>query len=1016
MTTNASRIAWRRRMRRRGGGRHGKSGGGGRRLLIAAGALMALLVVAGGATAGGAAIYGIGRYNEIAADVVPAEELIATFSRGGAQIYDRNGELIYEFVDELSGLRRPVPLSGIAQTMIDATTSTEDPSYWTNNGLNTRGLARAALENLTPYRGALLEGSGGSSITQQLAKNIYIPREERADRSINRKIKEMVIALELTESYSKEQILEWYLNSISYSGIYTGVEAAANGYFDKPASALTLAEAALLAGIPQSPALYDPLNPSNLASDRTIALGSAAKLRQRTVLQLMVANEIITAAEAAIAAAQPLRIRAARVDIEAAHFVLIRVANEIRERFGDDALNNAGLQVWTTIDLTLQRESERILEKWIAKNEEQTNTRNGALLMLDPKTGEILVYIGSRDFNREDIEGWNDNITASNSPGSTLKPFTYMRAFMEGWGTGTGIMDTPITYIEPATGVAFSPRNPSGDYQGIVTAAEGLGNSLNIPAFKTILFAGVENTVDLLKQVGFTTLDDRGYGPSLTLGGVEVTLEDATIGYSVLANQGIMRGQEALVPHDPDERKLDPVSILKVTDHDGNVLYEFTGPQERRVVPSNFAYLPTNILSNNENRCITFSGCGASLNILRPAAAKTGTSEPFENSRKIGETWTFGYTPDLVVGIWAGNADNAPITNIYSTTIAGNAWREVMIFAHDYLKIPVSRFKQPPGLVELEVCWPSGRLPSALCPQANRYTSLFAEDVLPRNDAERAEAEDTWWQLVRIDIRTGLLANETTPAAFVSEEVRLVLPPEEIEQWDGYTDWVLDNDLLRFVAPTEQSADVGEFLALVAPVESSLVSGLVTIRGRAFSEQFQRVTVEWGRGLRPESWVRISSSLVPVPAGDIATWNTLLLPDGAYTLRVVVEDAARGRLVTAVSVTVINGEEAAEFDTAPRVSLITPLDGSVLREIVQITGTALSGQLTFTHIDVGAGFEPLTWTPIAQLTRPVANGLLALWETRTLEDGVYTLRVTVNDRVFGRSEQRVIVVLKNDVQ
>ncbi len=281
--TNASRLAWRRRMRRRSGGGPGgtrvKSGRGGRRLLIAVGALAALLVVAGGAVAGGATIYSIDRYNEIAADVVPAEELIAAFSRGGAQIMDRHGEPIYEFVDELSGLRRPVPLSGIAQSMIDATTSTEDPSFWENNGLNTRGLTRAALENLTPYRGGFLEGSGGSSITQQLAKNIYIPREERADRSINRKIKEMVIAVELTKSYSKDQILEWYLNSISYSGIYTGVEAAANGYFDKPASELTLAESALLAGIPQSPALYDPLDSSNLTSERTSALSSPAKLR-----------------------------------------------------------------------------------------------------------------------------------------------------------------------------------------------------------------------------------------------------------------------------------------------------------------------------------------------------------------------------------------------------------------------------------------------------------------------------------------------------------------------------------------------------------------------------------------------------------------------------------------------------------------------------------------------------------------------------------------------------------------
>ena len=751
-----SNVARRRRRRRRNGGRngHGQSGGRrGRRLLLLLGPLSVLLVMAGLIGGIAAAFYGINRYNEFVATVVPPEELLAQLPRGGARIYDRNGTLLYEFIDEIGGLRRPVPLSDISPSLIDATVATEDSDFWENNGLNTRGLARAAWENFSPF-GALFEGSGGSSITQQLAKNVYIPREERANRSIERKLKEAAIALELTDEYSKEQILEWYLNSISYGGIYVGVEAASEGYFGKTAAELTLAESALLAGIPQRPAEYDPIN------NRLVALA-----RQSQVLDLMVRREMITPSQADDARNKEIEFRTGRFDIDAAHFVLGRVAREIEQRFGARALYEDGLEVITTLDLELQHEAERILDGWIREFEESSDGHNGAFFALDPLTGQILVYVGSRDYFRDDIEGRNDNIISLNSPGSTLKPFTYLTAFMQGWSTGTGILDTPIEVIDPATGDFFSPRNPGTGYQGVITAEKALGNSLNIPAFKTILFAGVNNVVSVLKEAGFTTLDNPlGYGPALTLGGVDITLEDLTYGYSVFATGGVMRGQQTLAGYDPGERTIDPVALLKVTDADGETRYEFTEPAERRVFASNFTYLVTSILSDGDNQCITFRVCGALGLPGRASAQKTGTSEPFVESRQIGETWAVGYTPLLVAGVWAGNSDNSPMVNIVSTSISWRTWRDFMIFAHEHLELPPQQFERPPGLVERELCWPSGRLPSDLCPQVNRYEGLFAADAIPSDGEELEALVDDWWQLVGIDTRTGLLAVPTTPA------------------------------------------------------------------------------------------------------------------------------------------------------------------------------------------------------------------------------------------------------------
>ncbi|MCH2523843.1 MAG: transglycosylase domain-containing protein, partial [Dehalococcoidia bacterium] len=266
-------------------------------VLIVVAIAFSLILLVGIAVTVSGATYAFNRYTEIAKGVIPPEELIANLPQGGARIYDRNGSLMYEFVDEFTGLRRPVQLENISHWLIEATLAVEDPTFYENNGLNTKGLVRATIENLTPYGGDFLEGSGGSSITQQLAKNVYIPIEERAQRTIDRKARETVIAIELTEQYTKEEILGWYLNSISYGGIYTGIEAASQGYFNKTASELTIAEAALLAGIPQSPGLYYPFHFIDLQTSQLIP-GSPPIVRQHQVLNLMTKRGLISEVQA----------------------------------------------------------------------------------------------------------------------------------------------------------------------------------------------------------------------------------------------------------------------------------------------------------------------------------------------------------------------------------------------------------------------------------------------------------------------------------------------------------------------------------------------------------------------------------------------------------------------------------------------------------------------------------------------------------------------------------------------
>ncbi len=801
-----------------------------------------------------AALGGFALYESYVGGFVPPDRLAINEPSKGAQILDRNGKLLYEYVDDKDGLRQPVKLDSVAPAFLAATIATEDGSFFSNPGISFQGLARAAWENFTPFGSnpGFFNGAGGSSITQQLVKNVYIDYDDRSSRSLDRKLKEGIYAIELTRRYSKEQILEWYVNQISYGSVYNGVEAASQGYFGKHASELTLAEAALLAGIPQTPATYDPRSHPEAAMDR-----------RNDVLDLMLrAGRIevgegqfieFTAEDVAAAKQEPIAVAAGRFPIDAPHFVLTYVQPQIERIFGEGALYSQGLRVYTTLDLDLQEQAQGNLERWIKEFENTSQSRNGAMLVIEPSSGEIRVMIGSRDYFREDIQGTVNNLLALNSPGSSFKPFVYLTSFLKlGWGPGTVIQDIPTVYRE-ANGSVFQPQNPTvGSYQGNITIRNALGNSLNVPAFRTAQDVGVSDIVAAARKYGFTTLNGY-YGPAVAIGGVDIEALDLAYAYAMLANGGVMAGLPVEPKHAGD-RDLEPIAIAKVEDQSGKLLFDIKDHrQQERIVPEEYAYLISNILSDPQAECLTF-GCGG-LNVPGyKVAVKTGTSSPYDpsgpNANKIGETWAFGYTKDYVVGVWAGNANNAPVVNIFSTSISFRAMRDTMLAA--YGGRAQTAWTQPANVEKRQVCTAAGSVGAPVGPNAAPAAGTSvqcAEDLFVKNPA-------------------------------VSGDRAAVQP-----------------------TPATVSGNAGGPVSIASPVGGD-VKGVVNIIGSAATPQMQYYRIEFGKGTNPATWSSIGQWSLPVSGGGLAAWNTTPLEPGAYTLRLTVQDASRGTLTASVVVNV----------------------------------------------------------------------------------------------------------------
>ncbi|MCY3734451.1 MAG: transglycosylase domain-containing protein [Chloroflexi bacterium] len=895
--------------------------------------MIALVLVLGvpmvmlGAAAGAAYLI----YSDFANDLAPPDRIEETQRLlGSSRIFDRNGEdgvLLFEYSRPSDGLRAPVRLHRVSQHIIDATVATEDSSFWTNQGINLRGLLRAAWENFGVGSSDFLGGSGGSSITQQLVKNVLIPPEERTGRTMNRirgKLKETILAVELTDEYSKEQILEWYLNSIYYGNFSYGIGAASQRYFGKAPAQLTLAESAMLAGLPQAPSLFNPLE--NL--DR-------AKQRQLQVLELMVRHGYIGQSEADAAWATELQFETAEFDIEAPHYVLY-VREQVEqlcrlERFVppsgaggcENLMDNGGLRIRTSLDFALQERAEVEVRTAISEFEASTGAHNGALVAIDPSTGQILAMVGSRDFFDEEIDGQVNLATATHSPGSALKPLTYLAAFQidpRTWHPATVLWDVRTTYVE-ADGTEFRPVNFDGIFRGPVTVRSALANSMNVPAFNVADRLGSAALLDTMHQLGITTMHDPGaYGPSITLGGGEVSLLDMTFAYATLANGGEMKGHPTVLTLPDGFRTLDPVAVLEIRDADGRLLYEWsaTGEAEVRMVAQpGQVFQITDILSDNHARALLY-GTDSPLLLDRPAAAKTGTAGDPEMDDVRRDYWTMGYTPQLAVGVWVGNADESPMTGGSSVQTAGLIWSEFMLAAHEGLE--TEEFLEPEGIHRAMVYTP--QVPP-LWAAANGGTELRNPCMTSREEVfvsirVAPPVDNHICYEVEVDRRTLQRATVATPENFLRQGVWLE-PPTVARGGAAALDPVVVDWLRRNRVAYLQPGTIDEALAPVrldSPDDGAVVRrGTLVITGRADSSDLVGWSLVASR-LGSDEEVTLASGSSAVQGGVLGRWQSEEISAGVYTLRLEVNDAYLGTISHEIVVALPADSSVAELEEA----------------------------------------------------------------------------------------------------
>ena len=550
------------------------------------------------------------------------------------KIYDRNGVLLYQIYANEN--RTLVPLSNIPQNLINATIAIEDKDFYHNPGFDINAIIRAAIAD---FSGQPIQG--GSTITQQLIKSTLLTPQV----SIERKVKEVILAFWAERIYTKNQILDMYFNRVPYGGTSWGVEAASETYFGKDVKDLDLAQSAFLAGMPQAPTTYSPYgeNPN------------LWKQRQKDVLQRMEQLGYITKDREQNALNETLTFLPPQVPIHAPHFVMY-VKNLLIQKYGLAMVEKGGLNVITSLDLKTQDMAQNIVSTEV-NNDYIYSLTNGAALVTNPKNGDILAMVGSKDYN--DPNGGNVNVTtALRQPGSSIKVVTYSAALSQGFTAATPILDSPVAYAS-AGAPTYAPVNYDGKFHGLVTLRQALANSINIPAVKTLNQIGVATMVNLAKKMGITTWGSPSqYGLAITLGAADVKMTDMATVYGTLANLG-------------DRVDLNP--ILKVTDAENNVLEEKSSITGTPVLDPGIAYVISNILSDNQARSMEF-GPNSPLNIPGyTVSVKTGTSNDFRDN------WTIGYTPDYVVAVWVGNNDNSPMNGLASgITGAAPIWHQIM--------------------------------------------------------------------------------------------------------------------------------------------------------------------------------------------------------------------------------------------------------------------------------------------------------------------------------------------------
>ncbi|MCX6783558.1 MAG: PBP1A family penicillin-binding protein [candidate division WWE3 bacterium] len=686
----------------------------------------------------------------VSKDLPSPNKLITRQVDQSTKIMDRNGKLLYEVYGNTN--RTLVTLDKISPYLIQATLATEDAQFYEHGGFSPKGFVRGIYLCVTRQGCA-----GGSTLTQQLVRNSLISNE----RTIFRKIREFILAMQIEKVYSKDEILQMYFNEAPYGGQAVGVEAASEMYFGKKASDLTLAEGAMMAGLPQAPSYYSPFG----------VHPEYTKGRQTYVLHLMrdvgwvdksgqnhkIAAEIIEAAKN-----ETLVYNDTGGKIEAAHFVMY-VKKLLTDRFGEQMVASGGLQVTTTLDLDKQNILQKTITDQVTLDEKQYGYSNGAGVLEDPKTGEILAMVGSRNYFDKNYDGKYNVTIASRQPGSAIKPINYATALKQGYTAATVLYDVQTQFTGASASEPYIPVNYDGKFRGPIQLRYALANSLNIPAVKVLKLVGLENMIKTASDMGIDTFSDPSrYGLSLTLGGGETNLLELTGAYATFANTGTFNT---------------PVFILKVTDSKGSSLYNTPTSSGRKVLDSGIAYIISDILADNDARSMEF-GTGSTLHIPGyTVSVKTGTTNDLKDN------WTVGYTPDLTLGIWVGNNDNTQMKNVASgISGASYIWNKAI---KEYLKdkkdVP---FVKPDNVVQVKIDAQTGGAATGDFPSRLEY---FLKGTEPTSESQMRRR----LTICKVD---GKIASQSCIDAKKTEEKTFLFLIAELPEWQDAVDkWINDN-------------------------------------------------------------------------------------------------------------------------------------------------------------------------------------------------------------------------------
>jgi penicillin-binding protein 1C len=804
------------------------------------------------------------------------------------RIKDRNGNVLYEIIDPNAGRRTYVPLQRISPFLVAATIATEDKNFYSHPGFDYSAILRAFWQN---YQAGGETVSGASTITQQLARTLFFTPEERVARNYERKVREALLAAEITRRYSKDEILELYLNENYYGNMAYGVQAAAETYFGADAGSLSLAQAGFLAGLPQAPSVYDVHNNRAATIRRTeqvLRLMLDASQEQGCIYVSNNPQNICVDAETALAAYYEIYSAEFRTpDVQMTHPHWVNYIRSLLEATYDvQNIYRSGFTVYTTLDPVLQARAEQLVREQVAALA-PNNASSGALVAVNPATGEILAMVGSADFYDEPSSGQVNMAVSPRQPGSAMKPLTYLAAFEKGWTPATLIWDVPTEF--PPSGdpndlrPPYVPVNYDGRFHGPVTVRSALGNSYNIPAVKALQFVGIyddphtpveDGFVALARRLGINTLTSDQYGLSLTLGGGDVTLLELTGAYAALANNGL---------------RMQPYGIARILDYNNNIVFDHEVTAGQQVVRPEHAFLISSILSDNEARTPMF-GANSVLNLPFPAAAKTGTTNDFRDN------WTLGYTPDLAVGVWIGNADYTPMQNTTGLTGAAPIWSQYMQFAVPQLTGgSLKPFVRPGGVAERIICAASGSEPSTWCPE--QRSEFFAADQPP------LPAEFDLWTRVLFDTWSGLRASPAC-GTFTSEEFALNVADPWAVRWinensagKAWANSMGFQDPILFVPARECRADDPRaIIEINVPHDGqTILTSPLDIVGKAHASadaDFRSFELRYDMGgADPQSGVLILSQSQVKQTDRIYSWDVQNLPAGPVRFRLLMESS-----------------------------------------------------------------------------------------------------------------------------